>query len=125
MFIKHYIDCLAVMMVGRHSVESGGESRIWKLQMPTGYYTEEEFDTFQSQGLLLFNHALKDPWETIIFDDRRVKHEARAFSCKETCWRDVVVNFMRKPLKDGSDTVKMGGGIRNITQFLSPFDYPF
>ena len=106
-------------MVGRHGVESGGESRIWKKEMATGNYKDSEFDNLVSQGLLLFSHPLTDPWETIIFDDRRVKHEARAFKCSNaTCKRDVMVNFFRKPLSDGSDTVKIDGVVRKITQDL-------
>ena len=32
-----------------------------------------------------------------------VKHEARAFDGSRPCSRDVIVNFIRKPLADGSD----------------------
>ena len=32
-----------------------------------------------------------------------VKHEARAFDGSRPCSRDVIVNFIRKPLVDGSD----------------------
>ena len=52
---------------------------------------------------LILNHVLKDPWETVYFNDRKLKHEARAFYGGERTTRDVIVNFMRKPLKDGTD----------------------
>ena len=52
---------------------------------------------------LLLNKALTEPWETVIFNDRKVKHEARAFSGGQQSARDVIVNFMRKPLSDGTD----------------------
>ena len=104
-------------MVRRKGVKSGGESRIWKLQTPSGYYGDDEFDGFKSRGLLLFDRALQDPWESIFFDDRRVKHEARHFHCNGngTCQRDVIVNFGRKPLSDGVDTYKVNGMVQNIT----------
>ena len=105
-------------MVGRHEVKSGGESRIWKLQAPSGYYGDDEFESLKSNGLLLFDKALKDPWESIFFDNRRVKHEARYFRCNGTCHRDVIVNFGRKPLSDGVDTVEVNGMVQNITMPL-------
>ena len=55
----------------------------------------------------LFDKALESPWETIYFNDRMVKHEVRPFHREAgrsgPCHRDVIVNFVRKPLSDGSD----------------------
>ena len=45
---------------------------------------------------LILNHVLKEPWETVYFNDRRLKHEARAFSGGERSTRDVIVNLMRE-----------------------------
>ena len=51
--------------------------------------------------------ALESPWESIFFNDRKVKHEARPFlrehGTKGPSQRDVIVNFVRKPLLDGAD----------------------
>ena len=98
----------------------GGETRIWTLEAPTGNYDEDDFKSGSMDHNLLLNKALTDPWETVIFNDRKVqnktlintnfssfffkvKHEARAFSGGQQSARDVIVNFMRKPLSDGTD----------------------
>ena len=60
-----------------------------------------------SWGNCLFDKALESPWETIYFNDRMVKHEVRPFHREAgrsgPCHREVIVNFVRKPLSDGSD----------------------
>lgn len=92
----------SVIMIGLSNVTSGGESRLWKLDVPTGNYDEDQFKSMR-QGLIL-NHPLRDQWETIYFSDRNMKHEARAFVGNgENARRDVLVNFLRKPLLDGTD----------------------
>jgi hypothetical protein len=88
------------------------------LHQPTGNYESSEFGELEENPAIqvgdgfswdncVFNKTLKQPWETIIFNDRKVKHEAREFVAEnETyghCHRDVIVNFLRKPLLDGSD----------------------
>ena len=95
----------SVTLVGRYNVSSGGETRLWKLSSPTGNYDEEEFVSGKLEQHLLLNHALTDAWETVFFNDRRVKHEARAIDGdgQSSCVRDVIVNLLRKPLKDGTD----------------------
>ena len=35
----------------------------------------------------------------------QVKHEARAFDGERPCHRSVIVQFIRKPVKDGSDKI--------------------
>ena len=106
-------------LLNRKNVAGGGESRIWTLDQPTGNYHSECFgvlneskdqpkDFFWDNSIL--NQALTTPWETILFNDRKVKHEARAFvKGRESipCSRDVLVNFVRKPLANGID-MKMG-----------------
>ena len=93
----------SVTLVGLQGVNSGGESRVWRLEAPTGNYDEDDFNKGYMKKHLLLNHALRDPWETLYFNDRIVKHEARAFDGERPCFRDVIVNFLRKPLKDGND----------------------
>ena len=92
-------------MVGRKNVMEGGESRLWSLEAETGNYEEGEFQSGALDKYLLFNHALGDPWETIYFNDRLVKHEARAYVGKDggSAFRDIIVNFIRKPLKGKVD----------------------
>ena len=92
-----------VTLVGRYNITEGGESRLWRLEALTGNYDEEDFKAGKMEDNLLFNQALEDPWETLVFNDRKIKHEARAFSGGKTTTRDVIVNFMRKPLADGKD----------------------
>ena len=87
----------------RYNVTEGGETRLWSLETPTGNYDEDDFRSGKMDENLILNHVLKDPWETVYFNDRKVKHEARAFSGGDLSTRDVIVNFMRKPLKDGTD----------------------
>ena len=88
---------------GRHNITQGGETRLWSLGAETGNYDEDDFNSGRMKDHLLLNHALADPWETVFFNDRKVKHEARAFSGGESSARDVIVNFMRKPFTDGTD----------------------
>ena len=93
----------SVTMVGRYNVTSGGETRLWKLSAPTGNYQEQDFLSGKLDKHLLLKHTLEDPWETIFFHDRKLKHEARAVDGPRPCIRDVIVNLIRKPLKDGTD----------------------
>ena len=47
---------------------------------------------------LILDHTLTQPWETVYFSDRRLKHEARAVTgeMSQGPWvRDVIVNFIR------------------------------
>lgn len=109
----------SVTLLQRHNVTSGGESRIWSLDQPTGNYSSSRFGKFKRAKSIeeathfdwancLFNKSLVDPWETIFFNDRLVKHEARGFDGPGPCHCDIIVNFLRKPLLTGSD--KMDGG---------------
>ena len=126
----------SVTMVQRQNVGGGGESRIWSLKQPLGQYASEEFGVIasgpsqvqvQAGGLgagvtlgsfdwnnCLLNRPLLSTWETVIFNDRMVKHEARPFvrgsGHGTACRRDVIVNFIRKPLKDGSDKQRRPDG---------------
>jgi hypothetical protein len=99
--------------------DRGCESRIWNLDQPTGNYNSTlfgKFDDEEDSYLLvpdgfswdncLFNKVLESPWETIIFKDRMVKHEVREFfphDASKASYRDVIVNFVRKPLSNGAD----------------------
>merc|ERR1712070_446892 len=61
----------------------------------------EKPDASLSLGTL----TLKDPWETVLFNDRALKHEVEAFDGDRPCSRCVIVQLTRKPLKDGTDTM--------------------
>uniref|UniRef100_A0A7S2D7C8 Uncharacterized protein n=1 Tax=Alexandrium andersonii TaxID=327968 RepID=A0A7S2D7C8_9DINO len=119
----------SVTVLSRSQVESGGESRIWSLDQPTGNYSSGEFGHMKRRPSIetpvgfdwnncLFNKALTEPWETVYFNDREVKHEARGFDGQRPCKRDVLVNFVRKPLKDGSDMMKVGPAEMDVTSIL-------
>ena len=116
----------SVTLIGRDNVERdyGGESRIWTLDQPTGNYKSQSFGEIDidddsnsnlngfSWDKCLFNKALDSPWETILFNDRKVKHEAREFFSQdknEPSYRDVIVNFVRKPLSSGDDVMMVNG----------------
>lgn len=109
-----------VTVIARRNVGSGGESRIWSLNQPIGNYDSPMFGVLGdgndpteppapegfSWDNCLFNKPLDQPWETILFNDRKVKHEARAFLPEDETKpssRDVIVNFVRKPLANGMD----------------------
>ena len=121
----------SVTLIGRDNVERdhGGESRIWTLDQPTGTYKsqsfgEVDFDDDSNSNLngfswdkCLFNKALESPWETILFNDRKVKHEVREFFSQdknEPSYRDVIVNFVRKPLSSGDDVMMVNGKEESI-----------
>lgn len=101
----------SVTLVSLRGVVSGGESRLWRLDAPRGNYSEEEFNKDYMKNNLLLSHAIRNPWETLYFNDRIVKHEARAFDGERPCVRDVIVNFLRKPLKYGYDKKLVNGSI--------------
>jgi len=112
----------SVTLIGRRGVTRGGESRIWKLDQPAGNYSSDQFGSMKKRLSIktpihfswencLFDKALTEPWESVFFNDRLVKHEARGFDGVRPCQRDVIVNFLRKPLLDGSDNMKVGGRI--------------
>ena len=91
----------------------GSETRIWTLDQPIGNYSSTEFGTLNgtppdgfSWDNCIFNKMIKTPWETVLFNDRMVKHEVRAFLQEDEtspAYRDVIVNFLRKPHVDGTD----------------------
>ena len=87
----------SVTMIGRYNVTGGGETRLWDITAPTGNYNEEEFRRGEMDDKLILNHSLTQPWETVYFSDRKLKHEARAVTGEGTGpWvRDVIVNFIR------------------------------
>jgi len=93
----------SITLIGRHNITEGGETRLWSLEAETGNYNEDDFTSGRMKEHLLLDHVLADPWETVFFNDRKVKHEARAFSGGDPSVRDVIVNFMRKPFTDGTD----------------------
>jgi hypothetical protein len=116
----------SVTLINRCNVDKtvGSESRIWKLEQPTGNYDSSKFGVLDEADKTdpkiqipddngfdwnncLLDTALDAHFDTIIFNDRDVKHEVRSFfQEKDTtgpCYRDVIVNFVRKPLSDGSD----------------------
>lgn len=109
----------SISLIQRCNVSHGGESRIWNLSQPTGNYSSNEFGKLcKGQKIstpkgfdwknCLMDRALLNKWDTIILNDRKVKHEARDFfnNTNEPCYRDVLVNFIRKPLLDGSDKME-------------------
>ena len=80
---------------------------------PPGNYNSTEFGKLNgtsAEGFswdnCIFNKMLVTPWETVFINDRMVKHEVRPFLQEdENCpaYRDVIVNFLRKPHVDGTD----------------------
>eukprot|EP00984_Skeletonema_dohrnii_P028600 scaffold18653_cov142-Skeletonema_dohrnii-CCMP3373.AAC.2 len=120
----------SVTLIGRKNVARGRgcESRIWKLDQPIGNYDSQAFGELDENSDLpvlegfswdncLFNGALDSPWETIIFNDRKVKHEVRGFYPEDESkpsYRDVIVNFLRKPLSNGMDEHMVDGKIESI-----------
>lgn len=113
----------SVTMIKRKNVASGGESRVWRLEQPSGNYDSGAMRQLDNgpdsmpvpEGFdwnnCLFSKTLKSPFDTFVFNDRMVKHEARPFHSGPehlgVSQRDVMVNFLRKPLKDGMDKMRL------------------
>lgn len=108
------VEIVSVTMIGRYNVTSGGESRLWKLSAPTGNYKKSDYLCGKMDHHLILRHTLTDPWETIIHNDRKMKHEATILDGPRPCVRDVIVNLIRKPLKDGSDVKLIKDAIVSI-----------
>ena len=87
----------SVTLIGRYNVTGGGETRLWDITAPTGNYDEEQFSRGEMDDKLILDHSLTQPWETVYFSDRKLKHEARAVTGEGPGpWvRDVIVNFIR------------------------------
>jgi len=95
-----------VLFVGSENIGKGGKTRIWNLDMPKGYYSDEKFEDMKKSAQVIFEHKLSKPFETLFIRDRFIKHEVRYFSAKnptQKCVRNVIVNFLRKPLLNGAD----------------------
>ena len=95
----------SVSALGKSDI-TGGQSRIWPLATPTGPYEDDMFESSTgpyTKEKCLFDSLLSSKWDTIYFNDRMVKHEARSFDGKRPVHRDVIVNFVRKPLSNGKD----------------------
>ena len=121
-------EILSVTLIKRHNIQRGGETRIWNLQQPIGYYGNADFGSDNNittvpdiKGFrwsnILFRKTLIQPWETIVINDRAVKHESRAFYSKEKgkpCYRDVIINNMRKPFHGGIDKMLIDGKVVNV-----------
>ena len=101
----------SVTLIGRKGVESGGESRVWRLEATTGNYSEDDYNKDYMKTNLIRSYSLQNPWETVYFNDRVVKHEARAFDGERPCNRDFILNFLRKILKGGEDKKMVNGYI--------------
>jgi len=54
---------------------------------------------------LVCSMTLSDTWDTLIFNDRKVKHEVRPFVGSAGAYRDVIVNDLKKPYSNGLDTM--------------------
>ena len=118
----------SVTLIKRHNIRDGGETRIWNLQQPIGYYGNADFGSDNNittvpdiKGFrwsnILFRKTMTQPWETIVINDRAVKHESRAFFSKEKgkpCYRDVIINNMRKPFRGGIDKMLIDGKVVNV-----------
>ena len=100
----------SVTLIERKGVTSGGETRIWSLQAPTGNYDGIDADGNPippppgfSWNNLVAKMTLKEPWETVYLLDRKVKHEGRPFDGIRPCHRSIITQLLRKPLRDGAD----------------------
>ena len=117
----------AVTMIKRDRVTSGGETRLWSLDATTGNYCANLASTPSTRPTLLNSRAgeddecramhphlperpdaslslgtltLKDPWETVLFNDRALKHEVEAFDGDRPCSRCVIVGPAWKSTSD-------------------------
>ena len=117
-----------ITLIKRQNILKGGETRLWDLQQPIGYYSHKGFgndsddesipdlEGFRWSNILL-RKTLTEPWETVIFNDRLIKHEARQFFVKEMgkiCYRDVIINQSRKPYLHGIDKMEMNGNVVTV-----------
>ena len=106
----------SVTLVGKSKI-TGGESRLWPLSTPAGNYNDDMFESSTgpyTKKKCLFDFPLSSNWDTIYFNDRVLKHEARPFDGERPAYRDVIVNFVRKPLSDGKDMKLENGEIISI-----------
>ena len=66
----------------------------------------------QEREISLRRHFQSFSAETVFVNDRMVKHEVRAFLQRDETrpsYRDVIVNFFRKPHVDGTDKKMVEG----------------
>ncbi|GMH76764.1 hypothetical protein TrRE_jg2006 [Triparma retinervis] len=89
-----------------------GANRVWGLEQPVGKAGGGDRN-------LLDGKVLGEYFDTFVFLDRHVKHEATAFEARDEgrdATRDVIVTFARRPRKDGGDFGRGGekGGRRGF-----------
>jgi len=106
-------DVVLVVFMKRHNVESGGESRLYDLEVPLGYHEDSE-DASRLEHLLHPTEArftMTTPLEAILMVDQNLKHEARGrlipVDAEERAYRNVFTLHLRRPNKDGSDARQM------------------
>jgi len=99
------VEISSVTVVGSSNITQPAISRLWPLSTPAGDYNEELFKSNKGpfgKENCLFNRVLNN-WDTIIFNDRLVKHEGRPFDGLMGAYRDIIVCDLRMPFSDGSD----------------------
>ena len=101
-------------LTGFSNLQSGGETRIWPLEIQIGNDDDKDFENPLSpyyKDNCLFSRPLRNHWDTILLNDRKVKHEAREFDEKRPAYRDVIINQVRKPYSDGVDQMLNEDGV--------------
>ena len=94
----------AVTLIERANVVSGGQSRIWTLDSEKG--KAKDASKKDDLSKCLFDQTLDQPFDTIVFNDREVSHDVVPFQISgDKGHRSVIVDFIRMPLLDGSDSI--------------------
>ena len=89
-------ELVELTMVDRENMTSA-ESRIWDLRQPNGQYNSYD------ERHLLFKGTLRDPWDTLIFLDRKVKHVALPFEPAISdlpCHQSIMLHAVRQKYTD-------------------------
>ena len=101
-------ELVIVIFIGGENLDCrAGESRIYSMEQPAGILKGVESEIKAACTTRLCEHAMQIPFEAIILNDRRVKHDnlpLKALDGSKEAHRDVLVMWAREPNADDLET---------------------
>ena len=98
---------IVIFIGGENLGGRAGESRIYSMEQPAGILESEESEIQAACKTRLCEHTMQIPFEAIILNDRRVKHDnlpLKALDGSKEARRDVLVMWAREPNADDLET---------------------
>ena len=101
-------ELVIVIFIGSENLDCrAGESRVYNMKQPAGILKGVESEIQAACETRLCEHTMRIPFEAIILNDRRVKHDnlpLKALDGSKEARRDVLVMWAREPNADDLET---------------------